>query len=269
MSDARGMLRIFAVLALSINPAVADILPPAGFDIYVLGEIHDNPAHHDEQARLVDLIAPTTVVWEMLTPAQLAQADGVDRGDAEAFGAALGWAEAGWPDFTMYHPIFTASGDAVHLGAAVPRGDLRAVMQSSALSSWDAETPWFDARMALGPLSPDDQAAREAEQAAAHCDALPHDMLPGMVEAQRYRDAAMASVALEALQTAKGPVVIITGSGHARVDVGIPALIRMARQDVMVWSLGQVENDPGPDAPYDAVNVTAPAPREDPCAAFR
>ena len=37
-----------------------------------------------------------------------------------------------------------------------------------------------------------EQAAREAEQMAAHCDALPEDILPGFVEAQRLRDAALA-----------------------------------------------------------------------------
>ncbi len=42
------------------------------------------------------------------------------------------------------------------------------------------------------PLPEDEQAAREAEQAEAHCGALPAEMLPGMVEAQRLRDAALA-----------------------------------------------------------------------------
>lgn len=257
------------VFLLATFPALAEVVPPVGADVVILGEIHDNPAHHAEQARLVAVIRPQAVVWEMLTPAQLLQAAGADPADAAGFGAALGWEAAGWPDFAMYHPIFIASGTAVHLGGAVPRDQLRPAMDQGALAAFGAATPWFDPAPALAPLAPDDQAAREVEQAEAHCNALPADLLPGMVEAQRFRDAAMASAALGALAAGQRPVVIITGSGHARTDVGIPAMIRAARPDVTVWSLGQVEADPGPGAPYDAVNVAASPPREDPCAAFR
>lgn len=246
-------------------PVTAAVLPPDQADVVILGEIHDNPAHHAEQARLVGLVRPGAVVWEMLTPVQLSEAAGGDRADV----LALSWKAAGWPDFAMYHPIFLASGNAVHLGGAVPRGDLRSVMDKGALAAWGVSTPWFDAARALGPLEAEDLSRRKAEQAEAHCNTLPADLLSGMVEAQRFRDATMASVALQALADGYRPVVIITGSGHARTDIGIPAMIRVSRPDVTVWSLGQVEADPGPDAPYDAVNVTAPAPREDPCAAFR
>jgi uncharacterized iron-regulated protein len=263
------MKAALVALVLAANPALAGVMPAADADVVILGEIHDNPAHHAEQARLVGQLRPEAVVWEMLTPGQLAQAAGADRADEAAFGAALGWEAAGWPDFAMYHPIFLASADALHLGGAVPRGELRPVMEKGALAAWGAPVPWFDAARVLGPLDPEDLDRRKAEQAEAHCNALPVDLLPGMVEAQRFRDATMASAALGALADGKRPVVIITGSGHARTDVGIPAMIRAARPDVTVWALGQVEADPGPDAPYDAVNVTAPAPRQDPCAAFR
>lgn len=253
-------MRALLLAALLGFPAMADV--PAGTRIVVLGEIHDNPSHHVEQARLVAEVRPQAVVWEMLTPEQLAQAAGADKGDAAAYGTALGWEAAGWPDFAMYHPIFLAAGDARHLGAAVPRAQLRQAMTDGAAAIF-GQGP-FD----LGPLSPEDQASREAEQARAHCDALPPEMLPGMVEAQRMRDAQMAALALEALADG-GPVVVITGSGHARTDTGVPALLRQARPDVAVWALGQVEADPGPDAPFDAVRVTDPHPRPDPCLAFR
>ena len=124
----------------------------------------------------------------------------------------------------------------------------------------------------LGPLPAEDQTAREAEQMAAHCNALPAEMLPGMVDAQRLRDWAMAGAAVRAVEAGDRPVVVITGSGHARVDQGIPALIAAARPGIKVWSLGQIEAEPGADvsadaALYDALNVTAPTQREDPCLA--
>jgi len=45
-------------------------------------------------------------------------------------------------------------------------------------------------------------------------------------------------------------------------------VVARAAPEVSVLSVGQVEADPGPDAPYDLWVVTAPAPRDDPCAAF-
>ncbi|MFZ1469756.1 MAG: ChaN family lipoprotein [Paracoccaceae bacterium] len=256
---------IAALLGFAALPAAAEITPAEGMDIYILGEVHDNPAHHAEQARLMALIAPGAVVWEMMSPDQSDALTGVDRSDATATEAALGWAAAGWPDFAMYHPILLAAGDVPQIGAAAAREDLTAVMRQglSAVLGNQAVADW-----GLGPLPLQDQSARESDQRAAHCNALPEDLLPGMVDAQRYRDWAMASAAVTAVQAGQTPVVIITGTGHARSDQGIPALIRAAQPDLRVWSLGQVEDDPGPDAPFDAVNQTAPTPRKDPCAAF-
>lgn len=260
----------FALALIACPVAGAEITVAPGTQIVVLGEIHDNPAHHAEQARLVEQVRPKAVVWEMLSPAQWAAAQRVDRSDPAALGAALGWEAAGWPAFSMYHPIFLAAGQAAHIPAAVPRDQLRLAMTQGALATLPPQPQAiFDAARALPALTAEDQTVREAEQAAAHCNALPDDLLPGMVEAQRLRDAAMAAAALQALADFGPPVVIITGSGHARTDTGIPAMIRAARPDVSLWSLGQLEADPGPEAPYDAVVVTAPTPRDDPCAAFQ
>jgi hypothetical protein len=184
--------------------------------------------------------------------------------DAARLGAALGWEAMGWPDFAMYHPVFVAAGDAAHVGAAVPEGDVRRAFDEGAAAVFGAGAAAFG----LAALAPDDQAAREAEQAEAHCGALPDEMLPGMVEVQRLRDAAFARAALAAFDASGGPVVVITGTGHARADVGVPAAILAARPEVTVWALGQVEADPGPDAPFDAVNVTAAVARDNPCAVF-
>lgn len=235
-------------------------MPPPDQDVYVLGEVHDNPLHHAEQARLVGLIAPKAVVWEMLLPEQVAALADTDRSDAAAMAAALDWEASGWPDFSMYYPIFNVAGDVPHLGAGVSREDLQTAMKDGAASMMGMELP---------PFAPDVQAALQAEQAVAHCNALPADLLPAMVQAQRLRDATLAGTALQALLDHGGPVVIITGTGHARADTGTPAILRILEPGLKVWSLGQTESDPGPDAPFDAVNVTAPAPREDPCLAFK
>ena len=90
----------------------------------------------------------------------------------------------------------------------------------------------------------------------------------GMVQAQRLRDAALARAVVLAIAETGGPVAVITGSGHARRDTGVPALLALAAPDLAVLTIGQVEADPGPDAPYDLWIVTPATPRDDPCAAL-
>lgn len=234
----------------------------ADADVVLLGEIHDNPIHHENQAQWVYDVQPAAIVFEMLSPEQAAMITGVTRADVNALAMALDWEGSGWPQFAWYHQIMMAAPDAVILGGAVARADVRAAIgQGAAALAGDA------ARFGLDqPLPQAEQAAREAEQLAAHCDALPADMLPGFVEAQRLRDAGLARAVLAA---STHPVVVITGNGHARRDWGVPALLAIADPSLKVFTIGQFEADPGPDAPFDRIVITEPTERDDPCAAFR
>ncbi|HSF64984.1 MAG TPA: ChaN family lipoprotein [Paracoccaceae bacterium] len=264
------MVRLLALLALAAGPLIAGPIAPEGLgalppaDVVILGEVHDNAAHHAHQAQAVAAIRPTALVFEMLTPAQAARAEGVDRLDAAALGAALGWDGSGWPDFALYHPIFAAAPGAAIFGGGMDRAEVRRAFSEPPEVIFGQEAAAFGLTQ---PLDPADQAAREAAQQAAHCNALPPEMLPGFVAAQRLRDAALARAVRDALVVTGGPVVLIAGTEHARKDVGVPAkLARLAGMTVL--SVGQVEGDPGPDAPFDLWIVTPPAPRDDPCAGF-
>mgnify|MGYP001308329948 CR=1 FL=1 len=246
--------------------AAADLPDPARTaQIVILGEIHDNPAHHRFQAEAVAALAPRALVFEMLDPGQAAALNALDDRSQASMHAASGWDDSGWPDFAMYHPIFAAAPDARIHGAAVPKDEVRRAVREGAAALFGADA----ARFGLDrPLPPGEQAARGALQARAHCDALPADLLPGMVEAQRLRDAAFARTALTALDETGPPVVVIAGTGHARRDWGIPAAIALARPDVTVMAIGQGEGEEGKSGAYDAV-ILAPAPaRDDPCAGF-
>jgi uncharacterized iron-regulated protein len=200
----------------------------------------------------------------MLTPAQATGAAGVDRSDLVAMAAALKWDGTGWPDYRLYHPIFAASGQARLYGAALDRATVRRAIAEGAAAVFGPDARQFGLAT---PLPKPEQTARESDQMSAHCDALPPEMLPGMVEAQRLRDAAFARQALIAFQETGGPVIVITGSGHADKQRGIPAALALAAPEVSVFSLGQVEEG-STDAPFDRWIVTAPTPREDPCAGF-
>ncbi len=250
--------------AAEIDAADLRTLPRA--DVVILGEVHDNPDHHANQASAVAALQPTALVFEMLTPDQAARVTPANRGDAAALAEALDWADSGWPDFAMYHPIFTAAPAAEIFGAALPREEARALFGQSAAEAFGPEAALFGLDQ---PLDPDEQAAREADQLAAHCDAIPEEMLPDMVLVQRLRDARLAQVALNAVESGGGPVAVITGTGHARTDQGIPAKLAHAAPGIQVLSLGQLEAAPEGDPPFDLWIVTDPVDRPDPCDAFR
>ncbi|MFN3643719.1 MAG: ChaN family lipoprotein [Gemmobacter sp.] len=235
-------------------------------EIVILGEVHDNPAHHDNQAVAVAALRPRALVFEMLEPDQAASPVPGDRSDPERLGRVLGWNGSGWPEFTLYWPIFAAAPEAALVGGALPRATVRRALTEGAAAAFGAGADRFGLDR---PLDPADQSAREAGQQDAHCGALPPELLPGFVAAQRLRDAALARAALDALAAHGAPVVVIAGTGHARRDEGVPAAIAVASPGTAVLALGQLEADPGPDAPFDLWIVTDPHPRPDPCAALR
>lgn len=264
------MTRIVLTLAALICglPALAQSLPDelAHADVVLLGEIHDNPAHHAHQAAFVAELAPKVLVFEMLTPEQASRITADNRQDPATLAKVLDWDSSGWPGFDMYFPIIAAAPQAEILGAAVPREAARSAMK-------DGIAPWFGADAAAygltSPLPEEQQTAREAMQQEAHCNALPDTMLPMMVDLQRLRDAVLARAALRGFDDRGAPVVVITGNGHARKDWGVPGYLARLRPDISVASLGQTEDDDSLDPNFDLVLSSPAAQRDDPCAAFR
>jgi len=238
-------------------------LPKA--DVYVLGEIHDNPEHHVAQAEAILAIEAGAVVFEMLSDAQALRIRPDLLKDSGELAKVLEWDGSGWPDFEIYYPIFEASHGAVFFGGQAPIDDVRQAITDGASDVMGASANLFGLTDALDDA---EQTDREAGQMAAHCDAMPINMLPGMVEAQRLRDAYMARAVLAALAESDGPVAVITGNGHARLDWGVPALLETAAPDVNVFALGQFEAAPTGKVPFDQWLVTEPIERDDPCAAF-
>ncbi|MGR3637730.1 MAG: ChaN family lipoprotein [Shimia sp.] len=237
-------------------------LPQA--QVVFLGEVHDNPHHHDNQAAALLTLAPSAVVFEMLTPEMAAVVTPDLLKDQAQLAKALDWAHSGWPGFEMYYPVFSASAGAEIYGAQVPRAAARAAVMGEDMA--EAFGKGAERFGLLAELPEAQQEEREAKQMAAHCDALPAEMLPGMVLAQRLRDASLARAAMAALDATGGPVAVITGNGHARRDWGAPALLP---QEVSVLSIAQFEAPSQGPEPFDKWLVTAAAEREDPCAAFK
>ena len=171
-----GLAAVLCMLAIPLaaetSPAVADFIDTArDADIVVLGEIHDNPEHHYNQAAIVAALQPAALVFEMIPQAD---EDEVNRLRAEGAGRAaiaeaLDWGASGWPDFGYYAAILEAAPEARVFGAGQPTADVKRTMVEGAAGVFGPDAAAYGLDQ---PLDPADQGAREAEQAAAHCDML-------------------------------------------------------------------------------------------------
>ncbi|MBY8977277.1 ChaN family lipoprotein [Rhodobacteraceae bacterium NNCM2] len=246
-------------------------------DLVVIGEVHDNPQHHERQATLVAALAPAGIAFEMV-PTASEEGIGVfveQGGDPGEIGPAIGWDRLGWPDWRYYQPIFEAAADAYIAGGATRADELRTAINTSATEAFGQGAALYGLN-----IPPDEatQAAIENEMIEAHCNKLPKIAAQGMVEAQRLRDARFAEALIRAANSGGGKAVLITGNGHARTDRGVPAYLQRAVPDRSVLSLGQIEVVPdalaldeytdGTGLPYDYVWFSARAERADPCASF-
>ncbi|MEX0305875.1 MAG: ChaN family lipoprotein [Ruegeria sp.] len=265
-----AILAAFVLLGtLPVPGRAADLIPQdvladmQAADVVILGEVHDNPQHHIVQAEAVEAIAPSAVVWEMVTEEGAKRLAQKAATNPEELSEILRWVESGWPPLSMYYPIFEAADVPVY-GAMVPRTAARAAMERGAATALGADAARYGLTV---PLSDEDQAAREADQLAAHCNALPSEALPQMVAIQRLRDAVLTRAILRATDENGGPVAVITGNGHARKDRGIPTFLSRLRPGLKVFVLGQSE-DGIVDGEFDAVIDSPAAEREDPCKAF-
>lgn len=267
-------MKHFAILLCALvvmgKPGQADDLIPddvaeamKSADVVILGEIHDNPQHHLVQKDALTIVSPSAVVWEMVTEEGAQRLAQKAASNPEELAKILKWAEMGWPPLSMYYPVFQAT-DAPVYGAMVPRTAARAAMERGAATALGADAARYGLTV---PLPAAEQSAREADQLASHCNAMPESALPQLVAIQRLRDAVLTRAVLRAYDETGGPVAVITGNGHARKDRGIPTFLSRLRPGLKVFVLGQSE-DGIVYGEFDAVIDSPSVEREDPCLAF-
>lgn len=239
-------------------------------DFVLLGEIHDNPVHHQVRGAMLTALAARkpAVVFE-----QLARASGPipapAAGEAEeAWLDANGFDRKGWK-WPLHRPVVDAalSHASTLWGSNVPRAALRSVVRDGTA----AAPPELSALIARVPLDSAARAGIDQELFDGHCGKLPQEMVPGMRAAQEVRDAAMTDAMLSA--GAAAPAWLIAGDGHVRMDMGVPRLLRTLAPASGMLVVGFVERGtadatPGPAAArrYQLLVITPVAAREDPCA---
>lgn len=259
-------------------PELVQLLDAA--DFVLLGEKHDNTDHHKLQAwALQQIIAAgrrPLVAFEMVSPEQepgLRRHLAEHPGQIEGLDTDLDWANNHWPEWSNYRPIFAA---ALATGleirpANAPLADVKSLSRRQPILPAKVKFYRLDKK-----LDSATDAALATEIRDAHCGQLPEQVVPGMVDVQRARDASMARA-----MTTDAPkgAVLIAGSGHVRSDRGVPVQIAALAPKGEIFSLAFVEVAEGKDdpaaygsnwgvarPPFDAVWFTPRDNDDDPCA---
>ncbi|MBP0615163.1 ChaN family lipoprotein [Jiella mangrovi] len=254
----------------------------------LLGETHDNPDHHRLQSDIVsDLADQSTdlaLVFEMI-PHRLGDAVasfGTSRSssiDLDSMADRLEWSDRGWPEFSMYRPLFET---AKRQGLSVEAGDLdRDVVSAIARNGVSGLSAEERARLSLdGAADPAMIADLGEEVRSAHCGLMPEAAIMPMVDAQRARDGSLAAAMVDAAKTGD-KAVLIAGAGHVRDDRGVPSIIKRNDPEAQTLSVRMMEvADEDGDladygltaeapAPYDFTIFTPRADVDDPCEALR
>jgi uncharacterized iron-regulated protein len=250
----------------------------------LLGEVHDNPAHHRIRARLIEEIANTGA-----RPAVVFEQFNLDRDPALVAAQAAGanaeqLAEAGrldrkawaWP---LHKPLLEA---ALQHGLPVRAGNLaRAQLGADLQAAVETDTgAIWSARLRAARWTEREAALLRADIVEGHCHKLPEAIVPRLVLAQRVRDAAMAQALVDDA-TADG-AILIAGNGHVRSDLAVPLYLHapgLPDAGARTVSVGVIEvnrederasgfprrlaaDHPG----FDYVWLTLPVSRDDPCA---
>lgn len=279
------------------QPAARRFVEPAALiaalakaEFVLLGEKHDNADHHRLQAWITREVLARgrrlAVAFEMFTAdhaPMIAKHLAKAPRDGAGLGPATGWSKRGWPRWRHYRPIAQA---ALDRGLPIIAANLsRATVMTIFAKGYGGLAPEMVSRLGLGrPEAPTMRAAMTDEIFQSHCGYLPRDRTGPMVAVQRARDAHLARSVAEALGTAKrlDGVILVTGTGHARRDRGVPMHLAHMAPGRTVVTLGLIEvslgqNDPtaygerfGAKAlPFDFAWFTARHDNADPCQKFK
>ena len=243
-----------------------------GSTLALLGEVHDNPQHH--RLRHAVLQRAFQAGWR---PALVMEQFDIDRQadiersrqerprDAGHLIAQAG-AKGAWA-WSEYQPLVALAleFDLPLFAANLPRRIASRLVRETPQAVLGLQR---SRELGLDQL-PDAawQAAQEREIDLGHCGALPRNLWAGMARGQFARDAAMAE-----LLRSRGEqgAVLLAGNGHVRRDIGVPRWLNTLPASRWL-AVGYVESDHA-DAVrglFDAVVVTAPASRADPCKNFK
>lgn len=202
------LLRPLAADVSATTAARIDPLLPA--EVLMLGEQHDASDHQQIEQQVIALLASrgklAAVALEM-ADAGATTANLKPSSTEQQVKNALKWNDRSWP-WASYGPaVMTAvRAGVLVIGANLPRAKMPASMADGKL---DMQLP--------GP-------ALKAQQQLirlGHCNLLPESQITPMTRIQVARDISMANALSQAVLPGK-VVVLLSGSGHADRNLGVP-----------------------------------------------
>ncbi len=263
---------IFLALGLFATPCLADIDEIVdqfiNSDVIVLGEVHGNAEHHLVQANITAAIQPSALVFQMFTPEQAAIINSRrwEGSDILSLAEEFDWQKSGWPDFEYYAKIINADPEGVVFGAAVPQADIEAAIFEGAAAVFGLEAEIYGLDRILPP---EELLARSIYEYQINCENLGDKHIQGLIEAQRLRSAVLADTVFRALDEVGEPVIVIAGNDYGRADWGLPSVLEVSDSELVVVTLGQVENEPTGKLPFTEYLVSNVVDNVDHCLDFR
>jgi uncharacterized iron-regulated protein len=238
-------------------------------NIYLLGEVHDNPNAHAQRFGLIEkLLAkgfkPVIAMEQFDRDKQAA----LDHAMATCSDADCVIQEAGGKGWTwsFYKPVIeTALKRRLNIVAAnlsttdafkIAREGLAAALSPETLRDFHLDQP-LDAAL----FDKQKQAIDEG-----HCHMLPASAFKGMVNAQVARDVWMAKTIRE---NAAHGLILLAGNGHVRKDIGVYHWLSSAeRARTQAVAFTEDDGDTQDALVFDRNQRVEPFERDDPCEAF-
>lgn len=230
-------------------------------DYILLGELHDNPHHHEARGRLIAAIASKkyAAVVEYLPTGPLVRLTGSTLQSLEE----AGFSPKAWP-WKIYQPLFEAirvSGFPLY-GSNLDRSVSKTIFSGGPIPAA------MESDYQKSALTNDAKRSLEKDLVDGHCGKLPAQYIEPMFRVQRLTDISMAQVMMR-----HSPAILFAGNGHVRNDYGVPQVLRSlepSKKRVSVGLIEEAQRDSTAFAElaklYDFVWITPSIDRADPCA---
>ncbi len=255
------------------SPANVDALTQAMMrePIVLLGEVHDNVAQHALRAQaLAQMLARgarPAIAFEQFDRERQEAVDQARRLPGDTASRVSRVIEAaggrGW-NWNLYRPYVALALDKnlPIVAANLSRAQAMHIARDGVGAVFDAGQR---AALGLNAIAQDVQSAQEREIEQGHCGRVPREALPALALAQIARDAVLAQAITAYFDRG---VVLLTGNGHARRDIGVMRHLS-ASDRARAVSIGLLEDDgraAEQAAHFDVAFRTPVQERADPCA---
>jgi len=245
--------------------------------VVLLGEVHDNAVQHAARATALRQLlrngARPAIAFEQFDRERQADIERVrretppaDQSRADHVIKQSSGARSSW-DWALYRPYIELAleYDLPIIAANLSRADATRVSNQGFGAVFDAA---IIRTLGLDALPPDVLRAQERAIDEGHCKQLPADAVTKLARAQIARDAVLMLAIRPHLQRG---LVLLTGNGHARNDIGVPLFLSVAERERTV-TIGLLEDRTATRewrTRFDTVFITPTQQRADPCATFK